>query len=415
VAPPGSETAQRSVLRDEGALPPLDVLSDAFQRDPLGTLREARSRDRFAFSRRGVEVLRYDDVASLIVDERLDTQDASVYARMGGPASLVTFADDGLLVAMRGEKHGRIRRVFSAGFRVRQVEAQRDLMRATAQELLAAWPSDSCEFVSDFSNPYPMHVLCRLLGVPVADVPMFSHAATELHLLAAVPLDPGFPRIDAALRVLFDYITELIHERRERPRADIISSLISVQATEGRLSDTELAYNLVNLIFAGQDTTRYQLASAVTLLTQTPGVWSRLAADDGLVPAAVEECMRLSPVTRFVIRIPHEDITIGDVAVRAGRRVVLNLLSASRDENRFADPDRLLLPRPGPGFDVPFGWGMHYCLGAALARVEMQEAIRLLVEQFEPPVAGDGAEYTAPAGMLHGPERLPLLLRRRSA
>jgi cytochrome P450 len=393
---------------EEEDLPEIDVLGQAFQDDALAVLRKARAHGTVARSHRGVEVLDYDTVSALVSDGRLDSQNASVYARMGGPGSLLEFAEDGLLVAMGGEKHKRIRRVFSAAFRARHVQSQRPLMRAAAQDLVAAWGSDSCEFVRDFSSPFPMHVLCRMLGVPVEDIPLFTAAATELHLLAAVPLAPGFPRIDAALRTLSEYIAGLVRRRSDEPQDDIVTSLIAVQESEGRLTDSELAWNLVNLIFAGQDTTRYQLASLVRAVIEAPGAWDRLAAEPELIPAAVEEGLRLHPVTRFIVRIPRDDLAIGDLRVRRGRRVILNLLAASRDPGRFERPDDFLLPRPEPHFNVPFGWGMHHCLGATLAQVEMEEALRVLTESYQDVRVTGIPVMTAPAGMLHGPETMLL-------
>jgi cytochrome P450 len=399
----------------EEDLPEIDVLGQAFHDDALAVLRKARAQGTLARSRRGVEVLDYDTVAALVSDDRLDSQNAGVYARMGGPRSLLEFAEDGLLVGMSGEKHRRIRRVFSAAFRVRHVQSQRPLMREAAADLAAAWASDSCEFVRDFSSPFPMHVLCRLLGVPVEDIPLFTAAATELHLLAAVPLAPGFPRIDAALQTLSEYITGLVRRRRDEPRDDIVTSLITVQESEGRLTDSELAWNLVNLIFAGQDTTRYQLASVVRAVAQAPGAWERLAAEPELIPAAVEEALRLYPVTRFIVRIPRDDLIIGDLRVRRGRRVILNLLAASRDPSRFERPDEFLLPRPEPHFSVPFGWGMHHCLGATLAEVEMEEALRLLIESYQDVRVIGIPAMTPPPGMLYGPESMLLQFAKKRA
>jgi cytochrome P450 len=399
----------------EEDLPEIDVLGQAFHDDALAVLRKARAQGTLARSRRGVEVLDYDTVAALVSDDRLDSQNAGVYARMGGPRSLLEFAEDGLLVGMSGEKHRRIRRVFSAAFRVRHVQSQRPLMREAAADLAASWASDSCEFVRDFSSPFPMHVLCRLLGVPVEDIPLFTAAATELHLLAAVPLAPGFPRIDAALQTLSEYITGLVRRRRDEPRDDIVTSLITVQESEGRLTDSELAWNLVNLIFAGQDTTRYQLASVVRAVAQAPGAWERLATEPELIPAAVEEALRLYPVTRFIVRIPRDDLIIGDLRVRRGRRVILNLLAASRDPSRFERPDEFLLPRPGPHFSVPFGWGMHHCLGATLAEVEMEEALRLLIESYQDVRVIGIPAMTPPPGMLYGPESMLLQFAKKRA
>jgi cytochrome P450 len=249
----------------------------------------------------------------------------------------------------------------------------------------------------------------------VEDIPLFTAAATELHLLAAVPLAPGFPRIDKALGELKEYITGLVRRRRDQPRDDIVTSLITVQETEGRLTEEELAWNLVNLIFAGQDTTRYQLASVVRAVAQAPGAWERIHTDPELIPAAVEEGLRLFPVTRFIVRIPRDDLTIGDLNVRRGRRVILNLLAASRDPSRFEHPDEFLLPRPEPHFNVPFGWGMHHCLGATLAQAEIEEALRVLTENYQGVRVTAIPALTPPAGMLHGPESMLLEFAKKRA
>lgn len=357
-------------------------------------------------SRRGVEVLDYDTAAALIGDARLDSQDASVYARMGGPPALLRFADQGLLVAMRGEQHRRLKQVLKAGFRVRHVTEQRESMHALASKLADQSLDEPCDFVSAFSSPFPMHVLCELIGIPAADVGLFSAAATELHLLAAVPLDPHFPRISTALETLVNYVTELIDTRRRQPEDDIITSLIDVQQTAEKLSDEELAWSLVNIIFAGQDTTRYQLASAAYELIQSR-LWGTLHDNPELVPAAVDEALRIRPVTRFVVRIPHEPVVVHGVRVEPGRRIILNLMAASADESRFEKPREFRLDRQ-QRYSLPFGWGFHHCLGATLARSEMEAALTVLAGKYADVDLDGTPEFTAPAGMLHGPEKLPL-------
>jgi cytochrome P450 len=398
-------------MRREADLPFVDVLGADFDRDAVGTLWAGAGGGQICRTRRGVEILDYATVATLISDPRLDSQDASAYRQMGGPASLLEFADEGLLVAMRGDTHRRIRRVLSAGFRVRHVTERRSAMHHTAAALIDAWNGPQCEFVAQFSSPFPMQVLCGLLGIPPEDIGIFTGAATELHLLAAVPLAPHFERIDAALQRLADYVGDLAAARRRRPDDDVISSLLAVQATEGALTDRELAWSLVNLIFAGQDTTRYQLASAVLELIDSD-TWPLLHADPALVPAAVEEALRIRPVTRFVVRIPREPFDVHGVRVEPGRRIILNLLTASHDPARFEHPDEFRLDRT-QRFDLPFGWGTHHCLGAALARTEMEAALSVLAERFAGLELSAPPVLTAPAGMLHGPEVLPLVVTHR--
>lgn len=405
-----------TLVRQEEDLPALDVLGEAFRGDPHAVLAHVRAQSRFAFSRRGVEVLAHDDVMTLLLDDRLQTQSHDTYRRYGAGQRLLAFADDGLLSAMQDEKHARIRRVFLAGFRARQIERQRDVMHDAANRLVDALPDGPTDLVADFSSPYPMEVLCRIIGIPAADIPAFSAAATQLHLLAQVPLQPGFPMIEAALQELWDYCQGLVDARRAHPTDDVLSALIEVQHTEGRLSDTELIWNIVNLIFAGQDTTRYQLASTVRAVVEQSGLWERLATDPDRVPAVAEETLRWYPVVNFVVRIPTEDIVHRDVLLRAGRRVILNVQAASRDPERFDDPMTFTPRSPGrhgQSFDAPFGFGMHFCLGAALARTEIEVALSVLSSRLSAVELEGEPVMTAPASMLYGPETMPIRFVRR--
>jgi cytochrome P450 len=408
---------QAATLHEED-LPVLDVMGAEFQLDPHAAIGRVRDSSRFAFSRRGIEVLAHDDVLTLLRDDRLTTQSHSTYESYGAGEMLRAFASDGLLVGMQGERHDRIRRVFLAAFRARMIEQERGLIQQVANRLAERMVSagPQVDFVSAFTSPYPMEVLCRILGIPAADIPEFSAAATELHLLAQVPLDPGLPRIEVALHKLWDYCSGLIAQRRARPQEDTISALIEVQHTQGKVSDSELIWNMANLIFAGQDTTRYQLASSVRAILEVPGLWGRLATEPDIIAGVAEETLRWYPVVNFVVRIPLEDIVFGGVEMRAGRRVILNFQAASRDPGRFDDPFTFT-PRP-PGrhtqsFDLPFGLGTHFCLGAALARAEIQEALAVLSRDLTAVTLSGTPEMTAPASMLHGPETMPITLQSR--
>jgi cytochrome P450 len=413
------DVTESAPLLREADLPRLDVDSAWFVNDQHAAVRAVRAQGRFAASRRGLEVLGHADVLKLLMDERLRSQDAEVYRRYGAQQILVAFAREGLLGAMQGDKHDRIRRVFLAAFRARNIEAQRGLMRDTAASLVDRLPaSGSGDFVSFFSSPFPMEVLCRIIGIPTADIPDFSAAATQLHLLAQTPLAPGFPAIERALSTLWDYCLALVRARRAKPAEDAITALIEVQETEGRVTDEELVWNIANLIFAGQDTTRYQLASALREISAVPGLWQRLWQEAALVPDAAEETLRFAPVVNFVVRIPQQDIDYAGVHMARGRRVILNFQAASRDPDRFPSPDVFTPRRTGRhahSFDVPFGLGMHYCLGAALARAEIQEALAVLVERLDRVEVERHPEMTAPAAMLHGPERMEFRYTRRGA
>jgi cytochrome P450 len=400
---------------EELPLPRLDVLGDAFVTDPTGELRRLLAAGHgMARSHRGTEVLTYEWVGRLINDGRFHTVDTRHFAQKGSPASLLAFVQDGLLLSMEPERHDRVRRVLARAFTLRQASSQRAVMEEVADSLISGFAlQGEVDLVDQFTDRYPMEVLCRVIGVPTGDVEEFLGAAHDLHLLAAVPMNPGFARIDAALQTLEGYVLQILDRRRRRPEDDFISGLVEAQQIEGSLTESELVGNVVNLLFAGAGTTRYQLASTVRALVEE-GMWDTVAARPEVIPAAIEEALRFYPVTQFVVRIPDEDVVIDDLRFPARRRVILNLRAASRDPVTFPDPDRFDIERPNPARSrLPFGWGTHHCLGAALARTTMVEGIgRLSARLTEVTVVGPVA-LPPPSAMLSGPDHLPLTFTER--
>jgi cytochrome P450 len=397
---------------DEARLPELDVRSDAFRADPYGTITHGRERGPLARSHRGIEVLSFDVCAAIFASDRFATLGTGHFRAKGAPDVLVNFVEHGLLLNMTGDTHDRIRRVMSRAFSFRQIDKLRELMRDVARDLLEpVVQRGRCDLVAEFTEHYSMEVLCRFLGVPPADIPAFHRAAIDLHLMGAVPLAPHFPRLEEALLELFAFVHDLVELRKAEPRDDFISALIAAQAQDARLTDDEVVGNLVNLLFAGQDTTRFQLASAVRVFASVPGLWDRLATDPVLLPRALEEAMRLRPVSQFVVRQAEQPADAGGFVFPAGRRIILNLLAASRDPEVFAAADDFDLERDAT-YRLPFGWGVHYCLGQALARAEMCEALELLVRDTVCPDIGAVRDAPA-AAMLGGPESLSLMFRRR--
>jgi cytochrome P450 len=398
---------------DELDLPSFDVRGPEFTADPHGVLRRAREIAPLARSHRGVEVLTYDLITRILTDERFDTAGVEHYRRLGAPNSVLRFVDDGLLSTMERERHDRVRRVLARAFSIRRIDEQRGLMQEIAGQLIAGFAEQGrCDLVGELSDIYPMQVLCRLIGVPAADITTFSNDAQMLHLLAAVPMGPGFPALDQAYRSLEAYVVELLEAHRRVPQADFISALIEAQETEGRLTESEVVGNVVNLLFAGAGTTRMQLASAVQAFV-VHGLWEELAEQPELLPAALEEALRYDPVTQFVVRIPLEDAVVDDVVFPKGTRVLVNLLAGSRDPVAFPRPDRFDLARGESRSRLPFGWGVHHCLGHALARTQMTEALRLLLAQLTEVTVTSSVVKALPSAMLGGPDRLGLSFRRR--
>jgi cytochrome P450 len=368
-----------------------------------------------AKSHRGVEILSYRWVAELFNDQRFHTVDGRHFAQKGAPPSLMAFVADGLLLSMEAERHDRVRRVLARAFTLRQADQQRAMMRQVADRLIGEFSEHGpVDLVDEFTDRYPTEVLCRAIGVPPQDIEQFLAAAHELHLLAAVPMAPGFERIDSALRNLESYVVDVLARRRREPADDFISGLIEAQETEGSLTHTELVGNVINLLFAGAGTTRFQLASAVRALVENR-LWETVAGDPDLIPAAIEEALRYYPVTQFVVRIPDDDVVIDRLLFPARRRVILNLRAASRDPVAFPNPDHFDLSRRNTSRSrLPFGWGTHHCLGHALARAAMAEGVGCLTSALTDLEIVGTVPTPSPASMLNGPEHLDLTFALRA-
>lgn len=393
-------------------LPDLDLGSDAFLADPHRVLRSLpQAGVPFARSVRGVEVLSYPLAWALLTHRGVDTPDHGPGHEVAGSARLTSFREDGLLLDMPREQHDRVRRVVIRPFSTARIEQLRTVMRRVANRLIdeIADPAD-CELVSAFTHRYSIEVLCELLGVPVQDIPRFESGTLDLRLAGSLPLEPMLPRVDAALETLWDYSAALLEERRRHPRDDFATDLVQSYDAEQTMTATQLVWSVANLLFAGHDTTRYQLASCVRALAEHRGGWQRAHADPELVPPAVDEGSRYYPVVQALQRIAHEDVEVEGWHVPRGTTLILNMLAASRDPEVFDSPDEYHLPRSGHAYQAVYGRGVHKCVGHALARTEMIEALTVLTRRFsEADVLGDVPVHP-PSSRMGGPEELHMRL-----
>jgi cytochrome P450 len=326
---------------------------------------------------------------------------------------MASFVRDGLLLDMERERHARVRRVMGRAFALRRIDERRDLMGAIAEELFDSFAgqgvsSGECDFLADFSHKYSIAVLCTLLGVDKEDIPIFSAATTELRLMSSFPLAPALPRIDAALTTLWNYSQDLVERRSCHPRGDFVSGLVEAQRVEGVLSEPELLWGIANLLFAGHDTTRGQLANAMRALAENPRAWQELRAAPETALRMLHESIRYYPIVQGLRRVPQEDLTIDGASIPAGSTVVLNTLAISRDPKRFAAPGVFDPARAIDSYAIAFGLGVHHCIGHMLAKAEMTEALTFLsrrIASFE--IAGPYQRAPA-SGMLGGVDSLPI-------
>jgi cytochrome P450 len=314
------------------------------------------------------------------------------------------------IININGADHGRLRKLVNPALAPRAVERYRPAMRRFLAELLEAVPADGrCEFVGDFAKPYPSLVIAEVMGAPLKDAPRLHYWSNMIQRqFDAGSLTTELDQINEAVAEFYTYEDELIAARRSSPGEDLISALIAAEEEGDRLDHDELRNLILNILVGGVDTSQSQLAHTIRLLAEHPSQWEALRADPrGLALAAVEEALRYEPITPFAARMTTVEVEYRGITFPANTIVLISAWHANRDG---IEPDVFDITAERPRARVlTFGAGIHYCLGANLARAEMEEAIAFLAEQVDE-VALEGApELGTPSG-IYGVERLPLKL-----
>jgi cytochrome P450 len=280
-----------------------------------------------------------------------------------------------------------------------------DIAARLIESLLARGDSP-VDLVAEWALPLPIEVIGDLLGVPAADRSAFAVLVHDFGLALEPALGPAeLGRCDAAAVGLTDYFRDLLAERRRAPTDDLTSSLLALE-----LTDDERITMLVLLFAAGFETTTQLLAKSVVALVSAPGELQRWRADPGLTGSAVEELLRFDSPVQMNSRILPADVPVGADVIPGGRIVFCCLGAANRDPARYPDPDRLDLSRPDVR-GMSFGGGAHFCLGAALARLEAAAALPMLFGAFDVALAGE--PVLRPGLALHGFAELPVVLTAR--
>lgn len=374
----------------------------------IAALTDAQSRHWLARTPLGFSVTRYADVVALLRERRFHSA-LSLLPQMQGIEGGDFEQRRPSILSMEGDEHARVRRLVAPAFTPAAANRLRPFMRDVIGELIDGIADrGECEFVADVCDPYPIPIICELLGAPRADWQRFSHWATEIFRIFNQNLAEDLPAIEQASGELETYVTQLIAERRADPRDDLLSSLIAVEEEGDRLTTDELVMLAEAVLMAGTDTTRNQLACAVALLGAHPEQWQRLVADPSLAPRAVDETMRYLGAIQGTVRVASEDITYRDVVFPRGTLLFLSLSTGNRDPEVFEIPEAVDIGRETAVPHLTFGSGIHYCLGAHLARGELQEALQLLATRL-PSLALAGAVEWKPENFgIWGPARLPL-------
>ncbi|GAB2660147.1 cytochrome P450 [Nocardia goodfellowii] len=340
---------------------------------------EPVARIQLPYGGEGWLVTRYDDVRLVLADPRFSR--ARAVDREDLPRATPEPPRGDSLLSMDPPEHTRLRKLVAKAFTSRRVEQLRPRAQQIVDEHLAAIAASGppADLVRQLALPLPVTLICEMLGVPTEHQHRFRDFSDAILSTTAYTRT----QIAAARAELETYLAELIAQRRAEPADDLLGALVAARDNDDRLSETELVNLGLGLLIAGHETTANQIANFTYVLLSEPGHWDLLRREPDLVPRAVEELLRhvqLGSGGAFA-RIATEDVTLSGVTVRAGEAVFVNTQAANRDESVFAEPEELDLTRISNPH-IAFGHGAHHCLGAQLARLELQVAMSSLLRGF---------------------------------
>lgn len=369
---------------EEFAEAPLSVVDDCRRAAPLLRTHPMR-----------VLALRAEDVTRLATDPSLIQLPGANYADAVGipPGRCRTFLENFMLMS-NGEVHQRQRRTFATTFAHPVVRRKREEVRAVADAIVADLPrGQDFDFLDLCASRLPAEVIAQVLGLPVDQSRWFAREVYSLSRCLMVPYAiEAHDEIEAAAEALHTFVTDALDERRSAPRDDLLS-MLATDETARALASEELTYQVMGLILAGSDTTRSGFNAAVGRLLEDRPLWDEVMAYRDLIPAAIDEALRIEPPVASLPRYVPAAVEIGGLTVEAGQVLSLSTLSAMRDDASLAAPETFDLHRKDHMRPHPvFGGGAHRCLGEMLARIELEEGLAALmdgaptIEMVEAPV-----------------------------
>ncbi|MGI8559372.1 MAG: cytochrome P450 [Solirubrobacteraceae bacterium] len=317
------------------------------------------------------------------------------------------------IINVNGQDHSRLRGLVNPALTPKAAERYRPMMREILADL---WPevaaAQTCDFVAEVAKPYPSRTIARVMGAPDADAPALHDWSTWIQRQFD-PIALGDPdqlaTIEQKVAEFYAWVRPLIVRRRDAPSDDLISTLIAAEAEGERLSDVELENLVLNVLVGGVDTTQSQLAHAMRLLAQHPEQWAALRAyPDRLAPRAAEEALRYEPITPLTARMTLEAIDVGGVTFPKDTVLIVCAFSANRDAASYEAPERfdIRIERETKRM-LTFGAGVHYCVGANLARAELTEALSFLARNAERVELAGEPQLQSISG-IYGVDSLPL-------
>jgi cytochrome P450 len=396
------------------------ILDSAFMQNPHEVYRQLRVEGPVhrVLMPRGLRawlVTRYADARAALSDPTLSKDAAGAHELFAkhsdnpGNGPVFTSAIVAHMLNTDPPDHTRLRKLVNKAFTTRGIEHLRPRIEQITDELLdaaAAQPGDTVDLLEALAFPLPITVISELLGVPEKDRDDFRRWSNIL--VSSVDKD-----VHEAAVSMAEFLTGLVAGKRDNPGEDILSALVTARDAEDKLSEQELVSMAFLLLVAGHETTVNLIGNGSLALLRNSGQIEALRGDPGLLSGAVEEFLRFDgPINLATLRYTTEPVEIGGVPIPAGEFVMVSLVAANRDGDRFAQPDALDVTRP-PGGHLAFGHGIHYCVGAPLARMEGEIAFGKLLAKF--PAIRLAAEPATlrwrESTLMHGLEELPVHLR----
>jgi cytochrome P450 len=384
-----------------------DFVGSQAERDQLASIAQDSwiAKGLFAYP-----IFNYEDCLAILRDRRWHSAAALAAIAFGVDDPRLSENRQPSILSSEGEVHTRLRRLVAPSFSPRAADHLRPFMREVMNSLIDPIVAQGhCDLAVDICEHYPIPIICELLGAPKSDWQFFSRVAEDVLRIFDANNANEIDLILAAQADLDAYVRQLISERRNSPADDLITSLIAAEEAGDKLSENELVSMVEAVIIGGTDTTRNQLGCSVALFAEHPEQWKLLAERPELAGKAVEETMRYFGAVRSTGRFASEDIEYKGVLFPKGTLVVPSLVLANRDSAVFNEPNNFDITREPAGQpQMTFGAGIHYCLGAALARAEQQEALPLLAQRL-PNLRINGDVIWKPSTVaIFGPEHLPI-------
>lgn len=364
-------------------LPTLNYLQCHNPDDAHRAIAAARRHGPVAIGPLGPEILSYDLARAVLRDPRFTVAHRAAAESQGITEGPLWQRISSLILSIDGERHYRQRRLVAKAFTPRAIARLQGLVRDIITDVVDPHvTAGHCDVVSDIARPFPVPIICALLGAPRQDWGLFSDWIADIGKIFEFNLATDGPCVLQAWQQLDAYLELMVAHRRHELTDDVISDLIRAEDDGAALDHDELLALAVALLGAGTDTTRNQLGAAIDAFCDHPDQWALLRTHPEFAAQAVDEVMRYRPIGFSLSRLAAEDVELAGVPISAGTLVFVNTAAANRDPAAFPEPERFDITRENSTATLAFGNGAHYCLGSHLARLELTEALTVMAQRM---------------------------------